>query len=190
MKAPTPAETTDTTAVLELPPERSQFRALLALHPDAFGSMAKPGTKAPFAISNATFYEELACLGFQPELRRLEAVVLIKRPNGFLGGLCSNGSTEYVRFYLSYDDGATWLDLGQEQFQAYDLASRHTDGRRLEFALGRTIDTRTPFCLPGHPFALARAILSWNQPPPPNTPGWMPPWGNVVDARIQLPMRG
>ena len=31
-----------------------------------------------------------------------------------------------------------------------------------------------------------RAILSWNYAPPANTPDFVPVWGNVVDAQIQV----
>jgi hypothetical protein len=106
-----------------------------------------------------------------------------------MGTLCSEGSTEYVRFYLSYDEGTTWTDLGLEQFQVHDIPTRFTNGQRLEFAVGKTIETKVAVCLSEKPFALVRAILSWNQPPPSNSPNWVPPWGNVRNAHIQLPMR-
>ena len=31
---------------------------------------------------------------------------------------------------------------------------------------------------------MVRAILSWNVAPPPNSPNWSPPWGNVVEVRV------
>ncbi|MCP4250891.1 MAG: hypothetical protein GY778_27955, partial [bacterium] len=40
------------------------------------------------------------------------------------------------------------------------------------------------FCI-FHNLILARAILSWNVPPPPNDPGYDPVWGNVHDTHIQ-----
>src|SRR5262249_22696617 len=33
---------------------------------------------------------------------------------------------------------------------------------------------------------MARAILSWNTAPPALSPSWVPVWGNVVDAQIQI----
>jgi hypothetical protein len=30
-----------------------------------------------------------------------------------------------------------------------------------------------------------RAVLSWNQTPPPDNPDWIPPWGNRIEALIQ-----
>lgn len=183
------AVTESASASIEIPRERSHFRSLLAAHPIAFDPKAKIALPKALQFQEPTQYEELACIGFQPEFRRIEAVVFIKRPNGYLGPLCSEGSTEFVRFYLSYDEGATWQDLGLEQFQVHDIPTRHTNGQRLEFAVGKTIETSTPFCFGERPFALVRAILSWNQSPPPNSPNWVPPWGNVRNAHIQLPLR-
>jgi hypothetical protein len=159
--------------------ERTQFRALILQNPNYFGNLkVSPFSPVQSIVSN-TSYEELKCVGFHPQLNRLEAVVWVKRASGYSGDICTNGSQEYVRFWLSYDNGATWLDQGMESFTAYDIP----EGHPLEYAVSLPITPRRRFCFVEN-LPLVRAVLSWNEPPvDPDTP---PVWGNVVDARIQV----
>lgn len=133
-------------------------------------------------LQNDTSYEELGCVGYQPQFRRLEAVVYVKRHFGYGGGLCSAGTPEYVRFYLSFDNGATWQDQGMTSFTAWDIPFL---GERLEYAVTLDIQPNEKLCLTEN-LPLVRAILSWNSPPPPNAPDQPPHWGNVKEARIQI----
>ena len=95
-----------------VPKERGQFRALLLANPNHFGNLAS-ALKPVVSIQSDTTYEVIACVGYQPQAAGwLEAVVYVNQSSGYDGGLCSNGSQEYVRFYLSNDGGATWLDQG------------------------------------------------------------------------------
>jgi hypothetical protein len=132
-----------------------------------------------------TSYEELGCVGYQPQFRKLEAVVYVKKHFGYGGDLCSPGSPEYVRFYLSYDNGATWVDQGVANFTAWNMPF---PGDRLEYAVTLDINPSERLCFSEN-LPLARAILSWNSPPPANTPNYHPHWGNVRDARIQIAPR-
>ena len=91
----------------DVPRERLEFRRLLLA-----------GKGAAQAAGNTT-YEELTCIGFNPALDLLEGTVQIKRPNGYLGTLCTPGSTEFVRFYVDYGGG--WVDAGLAEFNAHDL---------------------------------------------------------------------
>src|SRR5258708_13231001 len=101
--------------------ERKHFRPFLLSNPNYFGNLKTSPFKAVKSIISNTTYEELKCVGFNPQLSRLEAVVWVKQPSGYSGSICSNGSPEYVRFYLSFDNGVTWLDQGLSSFTAYDL---------------------------------------------------------------------
>ena len=100
-----------------LPNERSKFLSLLLTNPNYFGNLIDSKQKPVQQIIGNTSYEELKCVGFNPELSRLEGVVWIKQPSGFDGGICTHGSLEYVSFYLSFDDGATWLPQGTVNFR-------------------------------------------------------------------------
>jgi hypothetical protein len=170
---------------LEFEKERAQFRELILANPNYFGNLKKSKFKPKLKIQLNTFYEEIGCVGFQPQFNRLEAVVFVKQPSGYGGGVCSNGTPEFVRFYLSFDDGATWQDQGLTSFTAYDIPKETTGGKQLEYAVTLQVNPPKRFCFFRN-LIRARAILSWNVPPPPNDPDFPPVWGSVHDTRIQI----
>jgi len=114
-------------------------------------------------------------------VERLEAVVYINQEGGYNGDVCSNGSQEFVRFYLSYDGGVNWQDQGLSMFTVYDVPGP----KPLEYDATLQIHPPEGFCFFEN-LPKVRAILSWNTPPPANSPDWPPIWGNVVDAQIQI----
>ena len=144
---------------LPLPPprERKHFLELLLTNPNYFGNLADSPLNPVQEISGNISYEELKCLGYNPQLSRLEGVVWIKQPGGYNGGICTNGSLEYVSFYLSYDNGATWLAQGTTSFQVFDVPGPHP----LEYAVSLNITPDEKFCFIAN-LPLVRAILSWN----------------------------
>ena len=160
---------------------RRKFRAFLLANPNYFGNLQNSPFTPKFPMSFNTTYEELGCVGYQPQFRKLEAVVYLKQNGGYGGGLCSPGTQEYVRFYLSYDNGATWQDQGITNFTAYDMPF---DGR-LEYAVTLDINPPERICFTEN-LPLVRAILSWTDMPPANTPDFPPVWGNVKEVRIQI----
>jgi hypothetical protein len=169
----------DEAAEHPFPKERQQFLPLLLSNPNYFGTLKNSPYKQVVSIAGNTSYEELKCVGFQPQINRLEGVVWVKRPSGYGGGICTNGSREYVSFFLSYDNGATWLPQGTTSFPVYDVPGPHP----LEYAVSIVIEPHHKFCFtPNLP--LVRAILSWSVPP--SGPGFVPVWGNIVEARIQI----
>lgn len=165
--------------------ERTQFRALILANPNYFGNLKVSPFKPVLNIQSNTTYEEIGCVGFQPQFNRLDAVVYVNQPSGYGGDVCSNGTPEYVRFYLSYDNGATWQDQGLASFTAYDIPEGTEGPKRLEYAVSLLINPSKKLCSIDN-LLLARAILSWNVPPPPNDPGFTPVWGDVHDTRIQI----
>ena len=170
------------------PQERETFKGLLLANPNYFGNLVESPFKAVLPISGNTHYEELACVGFHPQQQRLEGVVYIYQPSGYGTGICGPGTTEYVRFYLSYDNGATWQDQGMTSFQAYNIPEGTQGGKRLEYALSLPTKPTGKLCFL-NALIQVRAILSWNNPPPPNQPSWAPVWGNVRDATILVEPR-
>jgi len=163
---------------------RSRFRSLLLANPNYFGNLAEVDLEPQLVLQKDTFYEEIGCIGYEPALKRLEAVVYVRQESGYGGGICSAGTPEYVRFYLSYDDGATWVDQGMGSFTTYDIPGR----KPLEYDVTVHVDPPGSWCF-REVLPLARAILSWNDPPPPNTPGFTPVWGEVQEAKIQIAPR-
>lgn len=162
-----------------VPIERSNFLPLLLGNPNYFGNIANSPLKPVKPIAANSTYEELKCVGFNPQLNRLEGVVWIKQNSGYDGGICTEGSREYVSFFLSYDNGATWLPQGTTSFPVYDVPGPHP----LEYAVSVVIQPERKFCFVNN-LPLVRAILSWNTPPA--GPSTIPVWGNVLDARIQI----
>jgi hypothetical protein len=140
-------------------------------------------SKSAVKATGNTTYEEIGCVGFQPDHNRLEAVIYVKQPTGYSGDICSSGSTEYVRFFLSFDGGGSWEDQGVTSFTVYDISQASKN--RLEYATTLNISPKKRFCIV-HNFVLARAILSWNLEPPAGDAGFVPPWGNVHDNHIQI----
>jgi hypothetical protein len=87
----------------EVPQERTNFAALILGNPNYFGNLTDSSFEPVASIQGNTTYEELKCVGYNPDVDLLKAVIWVKLPIGFLGGLCSAGSQEYVRFYISAD---------------------------------------------------------------------------------------
>ena len=163
---------------------RSRFRSLLLANPNYFGTLGDIGPKPQLVLQKDTFYEEIGCIGYEPELRRLEAVVYVRQETGYGGDICSSGTPEYVRFYLSFDGGTTWSDQGMGSFTAHDIPGR----KPLEYDVSVHIEPRGGWCFL-EVLPMARAILSWNDPPPANTPDFVPVWGEVQEAQIQIAPR-
>jgi hypothetical protein len=162
---------------------RGRFRSLILQNPNYFGNIEDSAFKAVFPLKANTAYESLGTVGYQPQTERLEAVVYVTEPSGYGGDLCGPGTSEYVRFYASHDNGSTWTDLGLGAFHVWDIPQGTAGRKRLEYAvtLRRAFQRRICFF---PQVVLIRAILSWNAVPPPNTPGHVPVWGDVHNTHI------
>lgn len=170
--------------------QRASFKKLLLTNPNYFGNLVESPFKPVLPVAGNTHYEELGCVGYHPQQEKLEGVVYIYQPSGYGTGICGPGTPEYVRFYLSFDNGASWKDQGLTSFQAYDIPQGTDGSKRLEYAVSLKVDPKRTFCFFGAHLIKVRAILSWNNPPPPNQPNWNPIWGNVREAHIQVePLR-
>jgi hypothetical protein len=174
----------NTISLNKLPVEqaRGNFHLLLLANPNYFGNLKDSEFEPVLSINGDTSFEEIGCVGFSDALSRLEAVVSIKQSSGYGGGLCTAGSQEYVRFYLSFDGGTSWLDQGVTAFNAHDISG----SKPLEYSVAQPISVAEDFCFYEN-LPQVRAILSWNFEPPANTPNWIPVWGNVVNVTIQIP---
>jgi len=165
------------------PQARAQFKALLLSNPNYFGNLESSPFVPVLAVCGNTHYEEIVCLGYHPQQEQLEAVVYVYQPSGYGTGVCGVGTPEYVRFYLSFDNGATWQDQGMTSFQTHNIPEGTEGGKRLEYAASLKVDPKRKWCKTEQ-VILARAVLSWNNPPPANLPNWCPIWGNRHDAKI------
>lgn len=175
-------------SLAEVPRERAHFRALLVGNPNYFGNLGASPFAPVLAVKGNTTYEEIKCVGFHPQANRLDAVVFVKQPFGYGGTICASGTREYVRFYISFDNGATWLDQGLTSFTANDVPAGTTGSKRLEYAVSVPCNPPGKFCTVPNTI-LARAILSWQDVPPANAPDFVPVWGNIHNTHIQVDPR-
>ncbi len=143
--------------------------------------------KQPISVQGNTYWEELTCVGFNPQLIQIEAVVSVKQETGYSGGLCSDGSTEYVRFFVDWKDGTGFQNVGLTSFKAYDISDLPPGPQHpLQYMVYLPLDeinyrkSCDTAVTPG-----VRAVLSWNEMPSLD-PNAVPPFGNSVDADIQI----
>jgi len=166
---------------------RLRFKKILSINPNYFGNVTDEKIKAihpaVYPISKKTKYEKLSCVGLYPEDNLLEAVIEVKLPYGYKGSLCTAGSKEYVAFYIDYNDGAGFTSTGAAvEVNVHDLS--FVDGGHLFYAVRKPFIPKK-YLKCDHPqLVKVRAILSWEKLP--IGPGYIPVWGNVVDAWVQI----
>lgn len=131
-------------------------------------------------------YEELEDVGLDPNLGKLTATYRVKKPSGFSGGLCTDGSTEYVAFWADWDNTCEWTYLGTVPVAAYDFAALPDGG--LCYTADLPVDlTKLQRPCDEPKIARVRAVLSWNTAPSTTDPDDVPHWGNRLDAHVVVP---
>lgn len=161
----------------KLTKERAYFtELLLANH---FGTIAGSEIAPKTSAKNDTAYEQLMCVGYNPGLKRLDAVVNIKQAIGYSGDQCTPGSLEYVKFFISSDDGSSWAEEGTVSFPVWDVPGE----KPLEYAASLYVNLAERCCRYEN-LVRVRAILSWSVPP--TGPDDPVVWGNALDAEIQV----
>ncbi len=78
--------------VAKLEPEREHFQTLVLGNPNYFGNLEGHPSKLVKKLQQDTSYEELVCVGLNPDHDRLEAVLDVKREFGYGGNICAAGS--------------------------------------------------------------------------------------------------
>lgn len=169
--------------------ERQQFKRLLFSDPKWTAAVAS-GFSAVTDETGNTKYEELGCLGYEPEKGLLEATVQVKLPYGYGGDLCGPGSTEYVRFFV--DLGAGFQDVGVAAFNAHDIPDDvdcfGDPEKPLSYVVTVPYKPPDPDVCDRPMLPNVRAILSWEVMPPAGdaNANWTPYWGNVHECHIQI----
>lgn len=142
--------------------------------------------------ASITQWEEITCVGFNPDKSKLEAIVSIKLASGYSGGLCSNGSKEYVRFFVDFKDGNGFQDMGYSSFKVADISEAPVGPQHpIKYMTHLFIDDekyRKFLTCSTAVIPTVRAVLSWNVIPS-TDPNHTPHYGNVKDADIQLKRR-
>lgn len=173
----------DVVAAAAIEPTRALYRTLLAINPNYFGAAPQSGLPKLAQLVPSTAYEQLGCIGLSPHDDTLEAVLTVKLPYGYGGELCGPGTREWVSFFIDYDDGRGFVLAGAPvDVRVHDLMA--TGGGELHYAVRRafTPDHLLDCSMPQ--VVRLRAILSWEVPA--TQPSFVPVWGDVKDAWIQL----
>ncbi len=167
--------------------DRSGFKVNLLSNLNYYGNLdIKAFGKPVKKIVSSITYEEIKCVSYHPRTKELRTTVHIKNQSGYLGDHCQSGSYEYVRFYVDYENNGNWEDVGVTSFKIHDIE----DHKGLCYGLKLKIKPKiTKKCSSDPVLPNVRAILSWNIEPPANTPNYVPVWGNVKEARIQIAPR-
>ena len=173
----------------EVQVERAQFKRLLTENPNYFGNISDSPFKPVKKIVADTRYEELTCVGFNPDASVLEATIAIKLPLGYGGDLCQAGTTEYVRFFVNYGTG--WEDAGLAGVRVHDIPTEKDCAEKPDKPLTYVASLKykpRPECCKHPVLPQVHAILSWQWVPPPGAANiaWLPPWGNALDCHIQI----
>ncbi|HTN18164.1 MAG TPA: hypothetical protein VL092_10810, partial [Chitinophagaceae bacterium] len=168
---------------------RSNAPKLLAENANYFGTLANSKLKAILPLKYNTGFEELGCIGYQPVMEELTATIKISRSSGYGGDLCGKGSMEYVRFFLDYNDGSGWKDMGMAAVNVHDIPdSKDCNGaleKPISYIVRLKIDPKNIVCSKAN-LPKLRAVLSWNTPLLPNQPNQTVAWGDMKEAHIQI----
>ena len=169
--------------------ERTAFKSLLATNLNYFGNLPDSTLKPVSKIIKDTSFEQLTCVGFNPQTDFLEATIAVKLATGYGGDLCGSGSTEFVRFFIDYGTG--WEDAGLTAVTVHDIPAQHDcadkPDKPLLYAANLRLDPKR-HCCNAPLLPKVHAILSWQVAPPagPANVGWNPVWGNTLDCQIQI----
>ncbi|MFZ5798870.1 MAG: hypothetical protein C4563_03475 [Desulfobulbus sp.] len=132
-------------------------------------------------------YEELRYVGLSYEPAQLVANLTIKLPVGYNGDLCTEGSYEYVAFWLQVHDGiepcCRWQYVGTTCVNVHDIKPIPVGG--LQYAVYLPVDLSFLKQQSGKQIVVrVRAVLSWHDRPDPADPEQLPAWGNRVETLI------
>ncbi len=170
--------------------ERTNFKSLLVKNPNYFGNIPGSKLKPNFKLVSDVTYEQLTCVGYNPDTANMEAVFSIKKSTGYSGNLCTGGSFEHVRFYLDFHDGLGFIDQGSVAINVHDIPAANDCKGNSIFPIKyvATLKKKTSkYSKCESPLLpTLKAILSWNSDPPANSPNWKPVWGSVMDCDVQL----
>ena len=158
--------------------QRRMFGLLLQSNPNYFGNAVGSHLPARCSTTCNAYYEYLSCIGYDPLERCLAAIIGLRRANGYGAGTHVSSAPEHVRFYLSFDEGCSWIDQGCASVNVRDadtVAERHA---AVSLVLPAEKADFSAACV------RLRAILSWNQMPPPEAPDWSPVFGDVLEKDL------
>lgn len=147
-----------------------------------------PGVVSAWMNTNrSTEYEQLYCIGLDPDSGQLTGMLKVKRGSGYSGGPRTAGSTEYVAFWVDWGSGFHYE--GTASAVVHDFGWLPPAG--LEYSVSLPVDflSRIEPRSEGSKTVKVRAVLCWNTPPSTADPNAPVVWGNIVESRIPIPLR-
>lgn len=171
---------------------RQEYKPYLSLGKKKLSKLKLKTSLDFFSQKLNTSFESIGCVGYNSAKQQLTATINIKRESGYSGGLCGNGSYEYVRFYMDYQDGAGWEDMGVIGVNVHDIPTQkdcdNKDEKPITFVARLDISSKRKYCsVPNLP--IVRAVLSWNSVPEADDPDLTKGtyvWSDTKDAQIQI----
>jgi hypothetical protein len=151
------------------------------LTPSTFHTAAR---QCGASVSNlgSLFYEEMPCVGYDPQRRQFAAPVRIKQVFGF-GGTPIPGSREYVLHCVA-DPNGVFQPVGRDSVHLSNAIAA-AGGPSWQFAVITNATENLQLIQPlNQTTRRAKSILSWQLQP--TSCNYTPIWGNAVNYRIRL----
>jgi hypothetical protein len=132
-------------------------------------------------------YEQLHCIGLDPDTGKLTGVLRVKHGCGYSGRPGTAGSREYVSFWVDWGFGFEYQ--GTASVTVHDFGCLPPAG--LEYTVSLPVDllTRMQTRIAGAKTVKVRAVLSWNTTPSTTDSNALVVWGNTMESRISIPPR-
>ena len=135
------------------------------------------------SVSNlgSLFYEEMSCVGYDPQRRQFAAPVKIKQTFGF-GGAPLPGSREHVLHCVA-DAAGTLVPVGRDSVHLANAIGNQSPTWQFAVIVNAHMNLQTIYPMSGQT-RRARSILSWAFTP--TDCNYTPIWGNALNYRIRL----
>jgi hypothetical protein len=132
-----------------------------------------------------TEFEQLYCIGLEPETGQLTGVFQVKQGSGYSGGPATAGSREYVAFWVDWGLGFQYE--GTVSAPVHDFRRLPPAGLEYSISLPCDLLSRAQRSGEAAKTVKVRAVLSWNTPPSTTDPNAPVVWGNILESRIPIP---
>jgi hypothetical protein len=135
--------------------------------------------------NRSTEYEQLYCIGLDPDNGKLTGVFTVKQGSGYSGGPRTAGSREYVAFWVDWGSGFKYE--GTASVAVHDFGWLPPAGLEYSVSLSIDLHSRVQPRSEGRRTVKVRAVLSWNTPPLTTDLNAPVVWGNMMEGRILIP---
>lgn len=144
------------------------------INDDIYEDRDTPGSTSNIGTISKTSYEEVKEFGYNPNERKLEAIVSIKNKSGY-------GGFEFVSFYVDWNQNGYFE---KKEYAGTGIVYVSNPGKTayLPISYATSIYMTVPPYVSG--IFKARAILSWYTPS--TAPNYIPTYGNKIDRNIKI----